>query len=150
MAANQSEASPYKSFFGGGFVSSGQYLAEVMCARMAKKQGKELPQHFWNLDAWKRTFLYQLRLANGLLKLYEPLALIAGLKRAKFVFSLNAKMVLDPLFKEEQEKLNRQREIRERNLQQPMLPAPTLSEPTKPREVYNHEKTLLSKLRNLD
>ena len=149
MADKPSEASPYKSRFAEGlWISCEQYIAETLTARLARKQGKELPPRFWNMPAWKRTFLNQVRLAAAILKIYDRKAVFAALRREKNVFSLNNKW-LDPILQEEQEKLDRQAEQREAKPQTAIaVERPT--EPVKPREVYNPEKSLLARLRELD
>lgn len=110
MASKPSAKSCYQSHFGGGYVTVAQFLAEGMCARMARKQGKDLPDRFWNLPAWKRIWLNQQRLADALLKLYDARAIIAALKRVKWVCSLGNTMTLDPLLREEQDRLDRQKQ----------------------------------------
>ena len=101
-----SEIRPYRSRYGGGFLTAQQFLAEGMCARLARNKKFDLPDRFWNLPTWKRTFLAQLRFANGLVKLYDPKAIVAALKRCPGAYSLGAKW-LDPYFQEEQLRLNR-------------------------------------------
>ena len=149
MAEKQSEASPFQSRFGGGWVSAAQYLAETMCARMAKKRNQDLPPFFWNQVAWKRTFLIQIRHANALLKLYDRKAIFAALRRARWVMSLTNKMTLDPLFQEEQDKLDAQAAAQKAS--PPPAPTPPATPvTTKPREVYNPEQSQYAKLRSID
>ena len=138
----------FTSYVSGAPITAAQYLAEGICMRVARKEGKELHPGYWDKPRWKRTFLHQVRLANGLLQLYDAKAIIAGLKRAKHVLSLGLKMVLDPLFQEEQEKLDKQKEALE-NAPVPE-PTPPPATPTKPREAYSPEQSLLGKLRSLD
>jgi hypothetical protein len=149
MADKMSDKCCYPSRYGGGWITAAQYLAENMCARMARKDSKDLPPLFWNTGAWKRTFLMQLRHANGLLKLYEVAVIVAALKRAKRVYSLGAKMILDPLFQEEQEKWDLQKQAREA-APPPPPPSPPPAASAKPRDVYNPQQSLLGKLRNLE
>ena len=148
MAENRSPESPWQSKWGGGWVSSGQYLAEGMVARIAKKDGIDLPHRFWMLSRWKRVFLLQLRFANSLLKLYEPAAIVKALRtpEGKRVYSLGAKW-LDPLVRDQQERLDRQEQIRE--AVEPVSPPPeSVVEP--PRPTFVEKPHLLSKLRDLD
>ena len=49
MAKNRSDSSKYESRQGGGWITSAQFLAEVMCERYAKKNGEELVYKFWNV-----------------------------------------------------------------------------------------------------
>lgn len=72
-------------------ITAAQYIAEVCCERKAKKEGKKLPQNFWNLSEWKVFFLRQHTLANKLLKMYGEAATIQGIgrKEVKWAYSLN-------------------------------------------------------------
>lgn len=151
MGKERTDASPYESRYGGGWVTPAQYLAEGMIARQARTKQVDLPPRFWNLDRWKRDFLLQLRHATALLKLYSPEAILRVLrsKEAKSTYSLNAKW-LDPLLKTEQSRLCREEESRMQK-QRPATPASVEKDVTeKPRESFKQEKSVLSKLRDLD
>lgn len=153
MAEKQSAACPFKSNFGGGWVTPAQYLAESMCFRIARKDKRTLPLRFWKTEAWERPFLLQLRHANGLLKLYSAEAIIRALRtpEGKKVYSLGAQW-LDPVIRVEQEKVDRQAAAREEEARKP-TPAPTSAEPRKaepPRKSYSARPTHLDRLRELD
>ena len=92
MAKNRSDSSKYESRHGGGWITSAQFLAEVMCERYAKKNGEELVYKFWNVDFWKKEFFKQLAFAKKLLLVYEPHIISRALrsKEGKSVFSLGA------------------------------------------------------------
>lgn len=143
---------PYKSWYGGGYVTAAVFLAEGMCARLAKMKKQDLPDRFWNLAAWKRTYLQQIRFASALLQHYDVKVILAALKRSKKTFSLGNKMVLDPLLEDEQQRFERQKVAdAERQQEGPPQPMPVTGEvPSKPREVYNDTPSPLSKLRNLE
>ena len=92
MAKNRSDNSKYQSRHGGGWITSAQFLAEVMCERYAKKNGEELVYKFWNVDFWKKEFFKQLAFAKKLLLVYEPHIISKALrsKEGKSIFSLGA------------------------------------------------------------
>src|SRR5687768_11913796 len=107
MAKNRSENSKFESNYGGGHITAAQYLAELMCERIAKKNKKELGPRFWNTSLWKRTFCSQVLAANHLLKLYNSKAIVAALKEVPWAYSLRAEF-LDPVIKDKQERMDRQ------------------------------------------
>ncbi len=124
-------------------VSDGQYLAEVMCERMAKKEGKDLYKHFWSDEKWIRPFKLQLRFANQLLKIYSFKAIINALNtfQGKKIWSLSAKW-FDPIIKEEDKKLKVQAE----NLQlKPIQEKIEIQVPEK-RKTFKEKGNLLDKL----
>lgn len=100
---DKSTKSNFPSSYGGGWVSAGQYLAEIACERIAAKDGKALPPKFWNSEVWKKIFMQQLLAANSLLKIYAPQAVAAAFRRSKNVYSLRAKF-WDKALDEEQRK----------------------------------------------
>jgi hypothetical protein len=111
MAEQPSEKSPYKSRYGGGYISIPQYIAEVVCQKIAFNKNQELPQKFWDLPEWKRTFLLQIRHANSLLKIYHPRAIVQALRdeRASWIYSLGVKN-LDAIILEYQNRLVKSQE----------------------------------------
>lgn len=147
MAKLRTDDSRYESKYGGGYVSPAQYIAEMVCERIAKKNKKDLPIKFWSTAAWKRSFLTNVLAANSLLKLYQPKAIIAALRKAYNVYSLRAPW-LDDLFKEEQEKLDNLKTVED-------TPSPSpadvvVSTEEKPRESFTTKESPLKKLRGLD
>jgi sulfur relay (sulfurtransferase) DsrC/TusE family protein len=127
-------------------ITVAQYLAERVCERLAQKDKVDLPAKFWNLTKWKRTFLYQVQLANGLLKIYKPEAIVAALRKQKNIYSLGAKF-LDPLIRVEQEDMERKEVIAKKaeDIPQPE-PVNTVN---KPRPRFTEKKSILNKLREL-
>lgn len=152
MANTETEASPWESKFGGGHIHNAQYLAECMCDRIAKKDGRELGHKFWEIDEWKRAFCLQIRQANALLKLYSCTAIIRGLKtpQGKKVYSLGAKW-LEPIIKDEQKKIDTQARLRKEFASEaPQVAAPSDVTPEPPRPTFSAKQSLFTKLRNLD
>ena len=47
-------------------VSTHQYILEIVCENLAKKQGKELPFKFWQLKDWKWNYIKQSNLCKKL------------------------------------------------------------------------------------
>lgn len=142
MNHKRGERTRYESRFGGGWLSAGQYLAENMCDRMARKSGETLSYRFWDLPGWKRVFLNQLRLANSLLKTYSATAIIRSLRtpRGKTVYSFGAKF-LAGLVEAEQRKF-------ERRCDEVTLSPVIATLP--PRPIFTEKPTPLSKLRDFD
>jgi hypothetical protein len=132
----------YKSRYTDRLVTVAQYLAELVCERQAKKEKTDLFFHFWQHPRWKRTFLYQVQLANGLLKLYAEEAILTALKKNPGIYSLNANF-LDPLIQAEQEKC-----VIAQEKEQPHQPLPEVNVNKPPRPKYDNQ-TPLHKLRDL-
>lgn len=152
MADQRTEKSPYQSRFGGGWIAPAQYLAESMCDRKARSQGKVLPLKFWEQDTWKREFLLQVRHVSGLLRLYSPDAIMRALRKpsAKRVYSFAAKW-LDPLFQAEQKIIDTQKAVAEKEAITVVEAEPeTPIEQTGPRPEFKRKSTTLDKLRALD
>jgi hypothetical protein len=148
MSAKQTDSSKYLSKYGGNYITANNYIVEMICERIAAKDKLgALPVKFWNSPKWKKVYFQQLLIVNGLLKMYAPQAIIAGLKKHPNVYSLRAQW-LDDTFKEEQEKLDKFKEKIEEK------PPVQIEEPKlvieKPRESFSEKKSIRSKLRDLD
>jgi len=129
-------------------LTAAQKIAEVICEKQALKKAEPLFFRFWNSPKWEKEFKTQLFFANSLLKLYSPQAILTGLKdkRAYSVHSLGASFILDEIFKEEQEKLDKAEEAFKK------APPPEEKKVVveKPRPKFNQkEKNLFSKLEGL-
>jgi len=107
----RTEKRSFESRFGGGWISAAQYLAETMCARNAKFNRTELPPRFWNDKPWKSYYLYQIKLANSLLKNYSHQIIFQALRTPNGVKVISLK---SPYLKREIqfiEKKNSQQQI---------------------------------------
>lgn len=106
MNLKPSAKRPYKSGYGGGYITAQAYLVELICEKIAIRNRRKLTERFWDDAYWGGIFKKQLVLANNLLKLYEPLPIINALKSpdAKIV-SLGMAAQLDPLIEREKKKL---------------------------------------------
>lgn len=82
------------------YVTAAQYLAELMCERIAKKEKRHLPDRFWQTDDWKKVFNLQIIKANEWLKEYDISVILKGLRTpaASKIFSLGFKSALKPIF----------------------------------------------------
>lgn len=143
-----SEVRPFKSLYTQKFITPAAYIAETMVSRIARKEqaGRDLPGNFHSVDKWERFFKVQLRHAASLLKLYSYEALIKALRtyKGKTVYSLGAKF-LDPLIKDEQEKINRVEEKKKEAVADTPAVIPEIVEP-RPNFV---QETAFSKLKGL-
>jgi hypothetical protein len=108
MSKERTENSKYTSSFAPPgetiFIRGDQLLAEKMCARQAKKDGKALGIKFWNDKEWLKEFRLQLKHAKTLLTEhgFTVSVILKALehRRCKNVYSLGLKSVLVPICKE--------------------------------------------------
>lgn len=125
----------------GDNITAAQYIAEIMCERLARKDKEDLPVKFWNTPKWQRTFKQQILAAHSILKLHKADAIIAALKKTPTVLSLRAEW-LQPIIQECQQKLK----IVITTIDKLEVASTT----EKPRETFVTKKSTLSKLRDLD
>lgn len=105
MGKNRTEKSKYPSLYSDGWVTSNQYILELICEKKARKENKDLPKYFWRLKEWEKFFVMQTRKCSQLLKKYDERAIIAALKNKKTwnVHSLHAPWL--PRIIEEEQKV---------------------------------------------
>ena len=104
MAINKSDCSNYKSPSTGEYCTAAQYIAELMCQRMAEKNNEgSLAYKFWNTKKWKRTYINQIIRANELVDQYDERAIIKFLNgdRGKRIYSLRFPNIEDMIAQEE-------------------------------------------------
>lgn len=134
----------YKSAHSFEQVKPAQYLAEIMCIRMARKNKETLPVKFWNTPKWKMPYKQQIIAANALLKIYEPEHIIAAVNRkdCQWIYSLRFPGLNQKILEEKDriEKLNTNLSKVENIEYEPQL----INE--KPMEPFSKK----NKLRNLD
>lgn len=87
-------------------------IAELLVRREFEKQGKFLPDKFWNLPAYKRKYAIQCQLAAKFIRTYGPEVIMSVLEKEKWCFSLAAKR-LPHLFELEQHKRSIQKEAKQ-------------------------------------
>ena len=146
MAKNRTNASRFPSNYGGGWISSAQYITECLCVLIAKRERTELFEHFWNKDPWKTIFRRQIALANKLLKQYPPEVILAVLRdqRCWKLRSFGANWLLKPLL------IQKQREYDIQIAQQPTNQLTTTSTTQKPRHISTGKKSLFSRLKEIE
>ena len=76
----------------GKFVSSAQYITELICEKMAKIEKKDLHYRFWINPEWAEYYKNQIAAAYSLIKKYPETAIIRALNspRAEKIYSLRA------------------------------------------------------------
>ena len=110
MAEKRTDSSKYKSPSTGDYCTASQYIAELMCQRMAENSNEgSLAYKFWNTEKWKNTFTQQVVLANRLLKSHDESAVIRALrsKRGSKIYSLRFP-ALEDLIRVEQATLEKE------------------------------------------
>ena len=91
MAKERSDKSKYISPSTGEYCTCSQYIAEIMCTRMAQKENEGTQAYkFWNTKKWKKTYSFQVILANRLAAKYDCAAIVKALNSndLKNVYSL--------------------------------------------------------------
>lgn len=146
MPSEQTQRSRYISKYGGENISLPQYLAELMCERLATKNNKTLVFKFWEIPEWKKHFQFQVVMAGRLLKKFHAETILEVIKLNKYAYSLNAKWLLDK-YKVTEEKYKHlpmafdYKPLKE-NIQQEEIII------EKPREQFSTKKSILGELDN--
>ena len=71
MSKQRTDISKYRSPSTGDYCTAAQYIAEIICQRIADKDKiGTLAYKFWNQPKWKKTYIRQVSLANKLIKEY--------------------------------------------------------------------------------
>lgn len=93
----------------GKSVSAAQYITEIICEHLAKKDKKDLHYRFWVNKEWASFYKSQIFTANKLLKTYAPKAIINALKttKAQKIYSLRAPHLV-AIIQQEQQKLEQE------------------------------------------
>lgn len=104
----------------GKSVSAAQYISEMICERIAKKDKKDLHYRFWLSPEWEKQYKGQIAAANKLLQKYDYKAIVAGLlsPSGQKIYSLRAPHLGDIIERESkkiQTQSNKSKNI-ERNL----------------------------------
>jgi hypothetical protein len=80
----------------GKTVSAAQYITEMICEHLAKKEKRDLHYRFWVNKEWAKYYKSQIFTAHKLLKKYSEKAIIEALKTpvAQKIYSLRAPHLL--------------------------------------------------------
>ena len=143
MSKEQTDLSRYKSPSTGDYCTSAQYIAELMCQRMAERTNEgSLAYKFWNTKKWKKTYQLQVIAANRLLNKYSDRAIVAALNTYKGlkIYSLRFPG-LEEMIKTEHRRLDNGPPVKSDSYENN-----TSSKPMKP---YG-KKSKIEKLRELD
>lgn len=78
-------------------VTAAQYLAEMICERVAKKNKKDLHYRFWLNKEWEKEYKGQIAAANKLLQKYDIKHIISALltNHGQKIYSLRAPHLVD-------------------------------------------------------
>lgn len=78
-------------------VTAAQYLAELICERLAKKKKKDLHYRFWLSPEWEKEYKGQIAAANKLLSKFDIKHIIAALStyHGQKIYSLRAPHLVD-------------------------------------------------------
>ena len=118
----------YQSKYTDKLVTASQYIAEICCERLAKREGKKLKEKFWNDKSWLVFFKRQKTLADNLLKTYSEGAVIQGLTKTGWAYSINTQALLKVIEaisqtekmieipQEEPVKVTQRKEVKKKNL----------------------------------
>jgi hypothetical protein len=87
----------------GKMVSAAQYITEIICEHLAKKDKKDLHYRFWLSKEWEKFYKSQIFSANKLLKNYSDKAIIKALysEQGQKIFSLRAPHLIGIIQKQE-------------------------------------------------
>ena len=101
-------AKRYPSKYSNGkSVTAAQYITELICEKMAKKDKKDLHYRFWVTPEWEKYYRNQIASAHALLKKYSDTAVIRALNNPKTekIYSLRAPH-LPAIIEQEQHRLD--------------------------------------------
>ena len=84
MSRKRSDVSKYKSPSTGEYCTAAQYIAEIICQRIADKDKiGTLAYKFWNNEKWKKTYIRQVGIANKLIKAWGDESVVRFIKSKK-------------------------------------------------------------------
>ena len=143
MAHERTSSSRYKSPSTGEYCTGAQYIAEMMCQRMAENNNEgSLAYKFWNTKKWQKTYQLQIIAANRLTGKYDERAIIAALK------SREGKKIYSLRFPTLEELIKRHESLIDKG-DGKTISTELNSAEAKPRKPFG-EKSKIQKLRDLD
>ena len=132
------------SRYGGGYISSAQYITECLCFLIARQDKTELYDQFWKDEPWATIYKRQIPGASKLLKEYPAEVIIVMLrdKRCWKLRSLHAKSFFGHILAQKQ----REYDLKERA---PSITTKKVDTMQKPPKRNNVGPSLISKLKGL-
>ena len=144
MPEKPTDKSRYKSPSTGEYCTCAQYIAEIVCSRVAEKENVGSQAHkFWNTPKWRKMYQYQVVLANRLLKKYPDAAVV------KAVHSPECRRMYSLRFPPLETIIQKYQKIIKQQDQNSATIIGRDSEPSSRSRSYG-KKTALQKLRELD
>lgn len=143
MSRKRSDVSKYKSPSTGEYCTAAQYIAEIICQRIADKDKVgTLAYKFWNNDKWKKIYIRQVGLANKLVKTWGDECVVRFIKSKKGskILSLGMKGIADQI-----EFFKKSLDIREPSV---TIEVNRVSEYT-PRKPFG-QKSLIARIKEID
>ena len=143
MSKERTDKSKYISPSTGEYCTCAQYVAEIMCTRMAQKENEGTQSYkFWNTKKWKKTFSFQVILANRLAAKYPCAAIVKAVnsRELKNVYSLRYPNIEDVIEKYEKRIESEKKDVTIIDIQ----------EEPKSRSSSYGKKSSLQRLRNID
>lgn len=133
MSKQRTELSRYPSKYSPkNWVSCAQYIIELLCEKLARTKGKDLPVQFWHLKEWANFYKSQLRITHKLLAKYSEKAIIAVIKDRN-IWSLRPKWVEDLIIKKQREiDLSKIQVVEKENSQDQLVVSEFKSRPFRP------------------
>ena len=112
MANQRTEKSPFKSRYGGGYISAAQYLTECLCYLIALQEKRELYDMFWKDDYWAKIYRRQIPGAIKLLKEYSAEAILEMMRdiKCRKIRSFHARSIFEHIVKDKQRALDLKQE----------------------------------------
>jgi len=108
MAKHKTTSSNYRSQTTPNlFITAAQYIAELVCIKIAQFNHESIGGKFWQERKWKKKYVWQVICANELLNKYSDVAIINAINRMQVCFSLKNNKKLINLIEQEQETVHR-------------------------------------------
>jgi hypothetical protein len=128
----------------GKTVTAAQFITEIICERIAKKNKKDLHYRFWVSSEWEKEYKGQIATAHKLLKKYNPKTIISALSTSDGVkiYSLRAPHLIDIVDRQAKKELSQKD-----HTHKPPVDRNFLQEG---KQNSGHKKNILDKLKDID
>lgn len=91
----------YHSKYTSAIVTPANHIVEILMERKAAKEGKKLVSNFWMQPAWRKVYNLAVVQVSALLNAYSEKAVLAGINRVKWAWSVNTPAVKQAIIEEE-------------------------------------------------